>query len=252
VLSASGTAAHALATAYLRYVSALWQGEPGAAGFAARLAHWWYPALPPAPDAPPDAVSPHGAGGHSIHWHEVAGEVLGYVPDQAGGYRVPRAALTLAALDALFVGPVPAPAADAEGATGGPVGQPDALDVLPAAELEDLLLRHHVGHLGCVVDGRPYVDGCIYGHTVPGRKLAALQAEPHVCFEVAEPGPAGGWRSVVAQGIYEEVGDAAERAHALARLRGTAPEVVPADAGVVYRLRLTEKTGRQVRPARPE
>jgi hypothetical protein len=248
----SGDAARALAGAYLRYASALWEGEPGAAGFAARLAAWWSPDLPAAPAGPPDAVSPHGAGGQGIRWYEVAGEVRGYVSGQAGGYRVPRDALAPAALDALFGDPEPsAGAAEEPPATLGP---------LPAAELEDLLRRQHVGHLGCVVDGRPYVvpityayvDGCIYGHTTPGRKLAALQAESHICFEVAEQGSAGSWRSVVAQGVYEEVLDETERARVLARLRGAAPVVVPATAGgVVYRLRLTEKTGRVVRIEAP-
>jgi nitroimidazol reductase NimA-like FMN-containing flavoprotein (pyridoxamine 5'-phosphate oxidase superfamily) len=218
--------------------------------------------LPPAPAGPPDAVSPHGAGGQSIRWYEVVGEVRGYVPGQAGGYRVPQDALTPAALDFLFVDPMPVVGvSEADGSAGASVSQPTTLSVLPAAALEDLFLRHHVGHLGCVVDGRPYVvpityvyvDGCVYGHTTPGRKLAALQAEPHVCFEVAESGPGGSWRSVVAQGIFEEVRDAAERARILARLHEATPEVVPAAAdSVVYRLRLTEKTGRLLRPARPE
>jgi nitroimidazol reductase NimA-like FMN-containing flavoprotein (pyridoxamine 5'-phosphate oxidase superfamily) len=126
-------------------------------------------------------------------------------------------------------------------------------------EIEDLLYRHHVGHLACVAEGRPYVvpityayaGGCIYGHTLAGRKVAALRAHPHVCFEVAEQADWATWGSVVADGIYEELHDPAERRialHLLAKATPTAMPPTPAATGVVFRLRLSEKSGRFLAP----
>lgn len=99
-LPGTGMAARRLAHAYLRFVSALWRGDPEAAAFEAWLDGWWCQALPTAPAGPPDARSPHGGGGRGIRWYEAAGEVRGYVPGTAGGYRVPRAALVR--IDALL------------------------------------------------------------------------------------------------------------------------------------------------------
>jgi nitroimidazol reductase NimA-like FMN-containing flavoprotein (pyridoxamine 5'-phosphate oxidase superfamily) len=126
-------------------------------------------------------------------------------------------------------------------------------------EIEDLLHRRHVGHLSCVADGRPYVvpitytyaGGCVYGHTLPGRKVTVLRARPQVCFEVAEQSDQATWGSVVAEGVYEELRDPLERRLALHLLAKAAPVVLPptdAATDVVFRLRLTEKSGRFLAP----
>ena len=124
-------------------------------------------------------------------------------------------------------------------------------------EVEAVLHRQHVRRLACLADGRPYVvpityayaGGDVYGHALPGRKLAALRADPYVCFEVDRHDDPTHWCSVVADGRYEEVTEPAERGAALRLLAATEPAVVSAadDApGVVFRLRLTAKTGRFV------
>ena len=134
--------------------------------------------------------------------------------------------------------------------------------VLHPDEIEEVLHRHHVGRLACVAGGRPYVapityayaDGAIYGCTAAGRKVAALRLDPHACFEVDERWDDLTWRSVVAEGVYEELTDPAERRTALLRLRGVLPDVslaTEAAGGIVFRLRLTEKTGRFVRRLTP-
>lgn len=84
-----GAAAQTLALAFLRYASACWRGEEGAARFATRLSAYWRTDLPPMPVAAPDAFSPHGAGGRGIAWYETADAVLGYIPGRRRGYRVP-------------------------------------------------------------------------------------------------------------------------------------------------------------------
>ena len=82
--------------------------------------------------------------------------------------------------------------------------------VLHPDEVEAVLHRHHVGRLACVADGpssvvplaHPY--GAVFGHTMPGRKVAAMRIQPHVCFEVDERWDDVTWRNVVAEGVYEE------------------------------------------------
>jgi nitroimidazol reductase NimA-like FMN-containing flavoprotein (pyridoxamine 5'-phosphate oxidase superfamily) len=133
------------------------------------------------------------------------------------------------------------------------------IGTLQPDEIEELLYRHHVGHLACVTDGRPYVvpityayaGGCIYGHTLPGRKVEALRAYPHVCFEVEEQAGQATWGSVVAEGVYEELRDPLERRLALHLLAKATPAATPPTTtatGVVFRLRLTEKSGRFLAP----
>jgi nitroimidazol reductase NimA-like FMN-containing flavoprotein (pyridoxamine 5'-phosphate oxidase superfamily) len=125
-------------------------------------------------------------------------------------------------------------------------------------EVEAVLHHQHVGRLACLAGGRPYVvpityayaGGDVYGHALPGRKLAALRADPRVCFEVDEREDPTTWRSVVAEGVCEEVVDATERQAALALLSTAEPAILPTTPeapGIVFRLRLTEKSGRFAR-----
>lgn len=86
-------AAHQLAAGFLRYASSCWRGDQCGAVFPLRLSAYWRPAMPPAPTEAPAAVSPHGAAGRGIQWHETGQDVLGYVPGLAGGYRVPARAV---------------------------------------------------------------------------------------------------------------------------------------------------------------
>lgn len=125
-------------------------------------------------------------------------------------------------------------------------------------EIEGVLHRSHLGRLACISRGRPYIvpisfayaGGDVYGHTLPGRKLAAMRIEPHVCFEVDVYEDAATVLSVVADGVFEELIGTAERRAALGMLAGHGPSALPATdepPGVVFRLRLTEKSGRVVR-----
>lgn len=127
-------------------------------------------------------------------------------------------------------------------------------------EIESVLHRHHVGRLGCVVEGEPYVvpitytyqDSVIYGHTMPGLKLDAMRGEPRVSFEVDERWEAETWRSVVVRGVFEELVAEDDRGAALAALHGAYPDTSQeAGRGVVFRIRPTEKTGRAVQRSDP-
>src|SRR3990170_1690559 len=94
------------------------------------------------------------------------------------------------------------------------------IHVLPNDEIEDLLHNAIVGRIACCAhgasgDGRPYLvplaygyDGnSIYAHSGPGRKLDLMRAEPRVTFEVDEAAAPDWWRSVIAEGTFEEIAD---------------------------------------------
>src|SRR5215216_8049675 len=132
---------------------------------------------------------------------------------------------------------------------------------LPGEEIEALLGSAIVGRIACcghgvTGDGRPYLvplaygyDGAaVYAHSGPGRKLDLMRAEPRVTFEVDQAEAPDRWRSVIAEGTFEEIDDRRQRAAALAVIYGA--EGVP-DLGsqtVVFRIRLTARSGRYETP----
>jgi uncharacterized protein len=133
--------------------------------------------------------------------------------------------------------------------------------VLPAEGIEALLRTAVVGRIACCGhglsgDGRPYLvplaygyDGeSIYAHSGPGRKLDLMRAEPRVTFEVDEAEASDRWRSVIAEGTFEEIDDPQQRGAALAVIYGSA--AIPDLGGqtVVFRIRLTSRSGRYETP----
>lgn len=145
------------------------------------------------------------------------------------------------------------------------------LGQLDACQIDEFLKSEIVGRLGCYANGRVYVvpityvyeDGAIIGHSSDGLKLRMMRENPNVCFEVDRMTDLANWRSVIAWGRYEELSGApADQAlaHLLGRLLPlTATSETshpPKDLthqhraqteglrAVIYRIRLTEKTGR--------
>jgi uncharacterized protein len=146
---------------------------------------------------------------------------------------------------------------------------------LDEEQIDQVLRTETVGRIGCHAEGRTYVvpvtyayeDGCVYGHSRPGRKLSMMRANPHVCFEVDHVDDMAHWRSVIAWGRFEPLhGQDAEEGMQIL-LRRLVPLVTSETAGpvhsvreprpsehpwhgpgepegVVYRIRLTAKTGR--------
>jgi nitroimidazol reductase NimA-like FMN-containing flavoprotein (pyridoxamine 5'-phosphate oxidase superfamily) len=124
-------------------------------------------------------------------------------------------------------------------------------------EIEAMLQRLRVGRIGCSLHDRPYVvpidytysGGCVYGYGAPGRKIEIMRTQPNVCFQVDEIEGPSSWRTVIADGVYEELTDPAERRDALARLVRRSGGLVqrvpnPGTQIVVFRLRLTDRSGR--------
>jgi nitroimidazol reductase NimA-like FMN-containing flavoprotein (pyridoxamine 5'-phosphate oxidase superfamily) len=148
------------------------------------------------------------------------------------------------------------------------------IDRLDDQQIDLVLKRHHIGRVGCYIDGRPYIvpvtyvyeDGYVYGRSDEGMKIKAMRQHPVVCFEVEDIDDMRSWRSVIAWGSFEELHDsAADRAfdllvrrlapHASSRTFLEAGEAsygdyrshgiqVPSRRGVIYRIHLTERTGR--------
>ncbi|ANW65023.1 hypothetical protein BCA37_16770 [Mycobacterium sp. djl-10] len=139
------------------------------------------------------------------------------------------------------------------------------LGKLDAADVETELGNGVVGRIGCLSNGRPYVvpvcyayqNGFVYGHAMPGEKLTALQHDRTVCFEVENITDLSNWRSVIAWGTTESLTGAAARDGLQLLFERLAPVLGPEFAtvhaaahsgadfpGTVYRIHLTEKTGR--------
>lgn len=127
-------------------------------------------------------------------------------------------------------------------------------------EARGLLTACTTGRLGCVYDGRPYVvpvnyvcdgDG-IYIHSLPGRKIDALRANPKACLQVDQVSDPYHWRSAIAYGDYEEITEPAKRDWAVRSLQERFPNLTPVESVpvhdgqssvIIFRIRIREITG---------
>jgi uncharacterized protein len=142
------------------------------------------------------------------------------------------------------------------------------LGSLTRPQIETLLKKGTVGRIGVTAGGKTYVvtityvyDGdAVYGHSVLGQKIRMMRLAPEVCFEVEDIADMANWRTVIAQGRYEELsGDVAVAAAKLiaARLGPLTTSATAGPAGktprgaspVSYRIRLGERSGRFERNA---
>jgi nitroimidazol reductase NimA-like FMN-containing flavoprotein (pyridoxamine 5'-phosphate oxidase superfamily) len=125
----------------------------------------------------------------------------------------------------------------------------------------ELLRRGTIARLACVADNEPYVvpvnyifDGeSVLVHSLPGRKIVAMRANPRVCLQVDEIEDDLGWKSVLAFGNYEEITNAEERGRAMNRLLSRFPKLTPVEsymaggtgtpAPIVFRIRVDKISG---------
>ncbi|MEK6283876.1 MAG: pyridoxamine 5'-phosphate oxidase family protein [Acidobacteriota bacterium] len=128
-------------------------------------------------------------------------------------------------------------------------------------EARALLSVCRIGRLGCVDKGDPYVvpinyvfeEGSIYSHSLPGRKIEVLRAHPRACLQVDEIENDFEWRSVIANGTFEEFRVPSDRRAILSKLIARFPLLTPVesamaqDAGapdsVVFRIVVDSITG---------
>jgi uncharacterized protein len=137
-------------------------------------------------------------------------------------------------------------------------------------EIEVLLKRQVVGRIGCHAKGLTYIvpvsyayDGhYIYVYTLEGMKVDIMRNNPKVCFEVDDISCLMNWQSVIVWGEFEELTDDKSRRKALKKLNERILPVISSETmhlsplwpfeieerenmpGVVFRIRLTKKTGR--------
>ncbi|MEZ4530197.1 MAG: pyridoxamine 5'-phosphate oxidase family protein [Thermomicrobiales bacterium] len=124
--------------------------------------------------------------------------------------------------------------------------------------IEALLAGSIVGRIACNQPGeRPYLvplayayDGdSIYAVSGPGRKLDLMRSDPRVSFEVDRVEQSDRWQSVVAEATFEEIADPDEVQLAVALVeRATGVPVVMGAHSVVFRLRITARSGRYELP----
>jgi nitroimidazol reductase NimA-like FMN-containing flavoprotein (pyridoxamine 5'-phosphate oxidase superfamily) len=140
---------------------------------------------------------------------------------------------------------------------------------LTRAECDALLARNHVGRLAYSfhdrVDVQPinyvYESGWIYGRTSEGHKVATLEHNRWLAFEVDEVRGPFDWASVVVQGTFHRIDvdagapslEHAAGARAIHLLRSLVPETFAADdptafRTVLFRISVGEMTGRAASP----
>lgn len=86
---------------------------------------------------------------------------------------------------------------------------------LSTLECTELLDDNRVAFLACTKDGQPYVvpihyaysDAHVYAFSMPGKKIEWMRANPLVSIFVQRQGSGREWKSVVAEGRYEELPD---------------------------------------------
>jgi uncharacterized protein len=139
-------------------------------------------------------------------------------------------------------------------------------------QIEEVLKKNLLGRIGCNDGKKTYVvpinyvyDGrFIIGHSVAGMKIRMMRKNPSVCFEVDEMKSFTKWKSVIIWGEYQELNDERERYYAMKLFvdrmmkmkiseSAVPPEISelrvhPRSPGnikpVIYRIVITEKTGR--------
>ncbi len=137
-------------------------------------------------------------------------------------------------------------------------------------QIENLLHSQVIGRIGCHADDTTYVvpvsyayDGTyIYGHTLEGMKIDMMRKNPNVCFEVDVMENMSNWRSVISWGNFEELKEPEDREMGMQKLIDRIMPIMTGETtvhhsmtdsqgkyiesmqGVVYRIELTEKTGR--------
>jgi len=141
---------------------------------------------------------------------------------------------------------------------------------LNTTEIEDLLKQQVLGHLGCYSEDNIYVvpisyayDGeYIYCHSLEGVKINTMRNNPRVCFQVDKMENMANWKSVMTWGEFEELKNGEERNKALQNLMDRSLPLITSETvhlspewpfpskdtraikGIVFRIRVKEKTGR--------
>lgn len=94
---------------------------------------------------------------------------------------------------------------------------------LTTPQMLEILLTQPVGRLACNDAPAPYVvpvsyafeGGCVYIYSMEGRKLALMRKDPNVRFLVDDTEQLSNWKSVLCEGLFEELTSTEQRLAAL-------------------------------------
>jgi uncharacterized protein len=141
-------------------------------------------------------------------------------------------------------------------------------------EVEKMLNGEALGRLGCYAHGKMFVvpinfgyDGnCLYAHSKEGQKISMMRENAKVCFEIDRTEPDGSWHSVILWGEYEELTTVKAQRAGMKVYTAQMARLIPNQKAmpshgfvkgankfndpfksVVFRIRITEKTGRKER-----
>ncbi|HIK17994.1 MAG TPA: pyridoxamine 5'-phosphate oxidase family protein [Leptolyngbyaceae cyanobacterium M33_DOE_097] len=138
------------------------------------------------------------------------------------------------------------------------------IDEMNTQEIHDLLHKVGIGHLGCALDGHPYVvpmhyyfdDPDIYIFTTVGMKTQYMDANPEVCLQVEEVNDLKHWRSVTVMGRAEHMTDQPDIDRVMQLVKRQNPTLSPAinrtwvdawgraEVMALYRIHPSEMCGR--------
>ena len=110
------------------------------------------------------------------------------------------------------------------------------VEEIAPAEMHALLMRASFGHLGCALEGRPYVvpmnyayDGKeLYFFTTEGMKTSFISVNPQVCLQVEEIIDSSHWRSVMIIGRAERLTKSEDMERAMQQIVERNPSLTPA------------------------
>jgi hypothetical protein len=151
------------------------------------------------------------------------------------------------------------------------------IDALPRNDIDQFLRSQTLARIGCHAGGQIYIVPITYApeqddgpvtsvlvHSLEGQKVRMMRENPHVCLEVDDIEDKSHWRTVVADGEFEEIRGEENRRHAMELLaekllprsqvariaRGEDP-FKPAGLDlpvVLYRVRIRDASGRVATP----
>lgn len=141
---------------------------------------------------------------------------------------------------------------------------------LNISEIEQVLREQLLGRIGCHADGITYIVPVSYAyngehifvHAKEGMKLEMMRKNPNICFQTDVMKNMANWKSVIAWGVFEELTAKTEREEGLLCLLDRKlpiassttthitpqwpflPENLDGIGEVIFRIRITERTGR--------
>jgi len=138
------------------------------------------------------------------------------------------------------------------------------IDEMSQKEMHNLLQEVGHGHLGCALEGHPYVlpmhyyfdEPDIYIFTTVGMKTKYMDVNPEVCLQVEEVRDLKHWRSVTVMGQAEHITEQQDIDRVMQVVKTRNPPLSPAinrtwidawgraEVMALYRIHPSEMTGR--------